>query len=98
MNLPINKLVLPTAILLTAFVGEAVAFGYPPTASTASTSSSRPAIKTKAVQATGWAPNTFMSPAERHRIKNTHILLRPNRPLHFYGNTVRFLHYRRAAR
>ena len=32
--------------------------------------------------------------AKRQAIKNTDILLRPNRPFHFYGNTVRRLYYR----
>lgn len=33
--------------------------------------------------------------AERAAIKSTHILNRPYRPLHFYGNTVRRRHARR---
>ena len=33
--------------------------------------------------------------AEREAIKSTHILYRPNRPLHVYGNTVRRLNSRR---
>jgi hypothetical protein len=32
--------------------------------------------------------------AERDAIKSTHILNRPYRPMHFYGNTVRRRHAR----
>jgi hypothetical protein len=32
--------------------------------------------------------------AERDAIRSTHILNRPYRPLHFYGNTVRRRHAR----
>jgi len=33
--------------------------------------------------------------AQREAIKSTHILNRPDRPLHFYGNTARRRHARR---
>lgn len=33
--------------------------------------------------------------AQREAIKSTHILHRPNRPFHIYGNTVRRRHSRR---
>jgi hypothetical protein len=37
---------------------------------------------------------TIIAPsAQREVIKSTHILDRPNRPGHFYGNTVRRRHY-----
>ena len=56
-----------------------------------------PLIVTPAIRATGWAPNTLVFGAERAKIKSMHILARPNRPLHFYGNTVRRIHYRNLA-
>lgn len=51
---------------------------------------------TAAIEATGWAPQT-MAGAERAYIRSLPLLLRPNRPGHFYGNTVRYLHYRNMA-
>lgn len=41
-----------------------------------------------------WVPIVFATGELKEQIDNTHILLRPYRPLHFYGNTVRRLHYR----
>ena len=35
---------------------------------------------------------------KRRAIRNMHILDRPNRPFHFYGNTVRRLHRARIIR
>ena len=58
----------------------------------------RPLIVTPAIQATGWARNTLMDPVEYAHTKATDIRLRPNRFLHFYGNTVRFFYYSRLAR
>ena len=55
-------------------------------------------IVTPAIQATGWARNTLMDPVEYAHTKATDIRLRPNRFLHFYGNTVRFFYYSRLAR
>ena len=43
---------------------------------------------------TGWNPRVIVSAAEREQLKKTPIHLRPNRPLHFYGNTVRRQYYR----
>jgi hypothetical protein len=57
----------------------------------------QPLFLSNAVLATGWASNTFMGPEEYARIKSTDILQRPNRHLHFYGNTVRYFHYKNAA-
>lgn len=37
-----------------------------------------------------------VTPQERETIRQTPLLERPNRPGHFYGNTVRWLHDRRA--
>lgn len=59
---------------------------------------SQPLFITPAIKATGWRGNTFMPPAEKAAIKATHILLRPNRRFHFYGNTVRFIHYAKLAK
>jgi len=41
-----------------------------------------------------WIPVVFAKGSLKEQIDNTHILLRPYRPLHFYGNTVRRIHYR----
>ena len=41
-----------------------------------------------------WIPVVFATGDLKERIDSTHILHRPYRPLHFYGNTVRRLHYR----
>jgi hypothetical protein len=38
---------------------------------------------------TGWSPVIIATGAYREQIKSTPIELRPNRPLHFYGNAVR---------
>ena len=46
------------------------------------------------VAQTGWNPRVIVSAAEREQLKKTPIHLRPNRPLHFYGNTVRRQYYR----
>lgn len=103
-----SRLFLPTFVAL-AFATNAFGFGYPmvntapPAAAQArqpaqcQTVHSQPLIITDAIRATGWAPNTLMFGAEREAVKSMHILNRPNRPLHFYGNTVRFIHYRNLA-
>ena len=41
----------------------------------------------------GWERGAIRLGAERQKIQNTHILNRPYRPFHVYGNTVRRLHY-----
>ena len=41
----------------------------------------------------GWERGAIRLGADRQKIRNTHILHRPYRPLHVYGNTVRRLHY-----
>ena len=56
-----------------------------------------PIIVTHAIRATGWSPKVVLFGAERERVKRTPILLRKNRPFHFYGNTLRRIHYRRLA-
>ena len=43
---------------------------------------------------TGWSPVIVARGHYREVIKSTPINHRPNRPLHFYGNTVRRRHYR----
>lgn len=41
-----------------------------------------------------WSPTIIARGEERQQIRATPIEQRPNRPLHFYGNTVRRIHYR----
>ena len=41
----------------------------------------------------GWEGGVIRFGAERQKIQNTHILHRPYRPFHIYGNTVRRLYY-----
>jgi len=43
---------------------------------------------------TGWSPSVIATGDERQKIRSTPIEQRPNRPLHFYGNTVRRMHHR----
>ncbi len=45
-------------------------------------------------QQPGWSPNVIATGKERDQIRATPIEQRPYRPLHFYGNTVRRIHYR----
>lgn len=45
-------------------------------------------------QQPGWSPNIIATGQEREQIRATPIEQRPYRPLHFYGNTVRRMHYR----
>lgn len=42
----------------------------------------------------GWASQVLVSPPVRAQVESTPIPLRPYRPFHFYGNTVRRMHYR----
>jgi hypothetical protein len=44
-----------------------------------------------------WTYGVVRTGAEREAIKSLPITQRPYRPLHFYGNTVRRLHYRGTA-
>ena len=46
----------------------------------------------------GFSPVIIATGAERDYIKSLHILDRPYRPLHFYGNTVRRRHFRQCRR
>lgn len=57
-----------------------------------------PLVTTAAVMHTGWSPKIILFGKDREQIKSMDILHRPNRPLHFYGNTVRWIHYRRFSR
>jgi len=41
-----------------------------------------------------WSPTIIVRGEERQQIRATPIQQRPNRPLHFYGNTVRRIHHR----
>ncbi|MEM9589635.1 MAG: hypothetical protein AAGA03_20295 [Planctomycetota bacterium] len=43
---------------------------------------------------TGWSPVIIATGDYREQIKSMPIEKRPNRPFHFYGNTVRRLYYR----
>lgn len=45
----------------------------------------------------GWADQIIPTGRERVEVKSTPIELRPYRPLHFYGNTVRRRYYRGSA-
>ena len=42
----------------------------------------------------GWLNQVIAPPELRTRLQATPIEQRPYRPLHFYGNTVRRIHYR----
>lgn len=41
----------------------------------------------------GWSPNIIATGPQREHLRSLPIEQRPNRPLHFYGNTVRRLHH-----
>jgi hypothetical protein len=45
-----------------------------------------------------WTHRVLKIGADREKTNSTDILLRPYRPMHFYGNTIRRLHYRGQAR
>lgn len=45
-----------------------------------------------------WTSQVVKRGEDRTKTNSTDILHRPNRPLHFYGNTVRRAHYRGQAR
>ncbi len=45
----------------------------------------------------GWSPVVIARGPQRAQIEATPIELRPYRPLHFYGNTLRRMHYRGTA-
>ena len=47
-----------------------------------------------AAQPSGSSYPIIATGPQRQAIKSTPILYRPNRPGHFYGNTVRRIHYR----
>lgn len=42
----------------------------------------------------GWSPVIVATGPMRQQIQSTPIHQRPYRPLHFYGNTLRRMHYR----
>ena len=42
----------------------------------------------------GWSPVIIASGEYRQRLQSTPIEMRPYRPFHFYGNTVRRRHHR----
>ena len=43
---------------------------------------------------TGWSARIIATGEFKEKIESTPIEMRPNRPLHFYGNTVRRRYYR----
>jgi hypothetical protein len=45
----------------------------------------------------GWERGVVLFGQEREQVKSMPITERPYRPLHFYGNTVRRMHYRGTA-
>ena len=47
-------------------------------------------------QGPGWYPFVIARGQDREKIQKSPIELRPYRPLHFYGNTVRRNYYRTA--
>ncbi len=50
--------------------------------------------RNSAAQEPGWYPYTIARGSDREMIRQTPLLLRPYRPLHFYGNTQRRMYYR----
>ena len=91
----IHRLLLPCILVLLTLTGDAFAFGG---LFASGSSVPQPLVMTQAIQATGWSPKIIIVGEERDCIKSIHILHRPNRPFHFYGNTIRRVHYRQAAR
>lgn len=51
------------------------------------------AIMSTHAQEPGWTSGVIKRGNVRTESQNTHILRRPYRPFHFYGNTVRRMHY-----
>jgi len=49
---------------------------------------------TASASETGWSAKIIATGEFKEKIESTPIELRPNRPLHFYGNTVRRRYYR----
>lgn len=45
-------------------------------------------------QSPGWSPVVVARGEYRYQIKSLPIEQRPNRPFHFYGNSIRRRHYR----
>ena len=93
-------------LVCSGLASEAFAFGYPPPTSPSppvaaapvvNNAPRRPLLRTKAIQATAWTANPLILGHERQVVKSKPIVERPNRLLHFYGNTVRFIHYRNIA-
>jgi len=53
-----------------------------------------PQNSTASAREPNWASPIITPPRHRQMVENTPVHLRPNRPLHFYGNTIRRMHYR----
>lgn len=45
----------------------------------------------------GWSPVIIATGTYRQKLEQTPIVNRPYRPFHFYGNTIRRMHYRGTA-
>jgi hypothetical protein len=73
------------------FVGVVVACTTP---SQAQVTRNRGARAARNLEEPGWARPIFAPPEQQAVIEATPIHLRPYRPLHFYGNTVRRRYYR----
>lgn len=53
-----------------------------------------PMANTVLAREPGWRNEVIARGAERRRIRSMHIIHRPYRPLHFYGNSIRRSYYR----
>lgn len=53
----------------------------------------QPSPSVAVASGTGWSPVIVPRGVYRQQIKATPIEMRPNRPFHFYGNTVRRNYY-----
>lgn len=83
-----NKLQSRTALVLA--LGLVSVFG-------SAASALDPARPRKSNGEPGWSGPVLLFGEERDAVKSMPITQRPYRPLHFYGNTVRRMHYRGTA-
>lgn len=79
---------------IVAAPSPSVSAAAPPATAPLSAANSPAAGQPRLGQEPGWAPQIVARGEQRARLQSTPILERPYRPLHFYGNTVRRLHYR----
>ena len=82
--------------LTTLILGTAMVFVVSPTAWAAPTAATAPATSAApaASNGPGWLGVVVARGELKEWIDSTPIVDRPNRPLHFYGNTVRRRYYR----